>query len=55
MSARRIADEVKRLIRNELDDCDRAIRGGDTVRARRELDDAITKLKRLADQIYRLE
>lgn len=40
-----------RIIRNELDDCERAIRSGDTSRATRELDDATTKLKRHASQM----
>jgi hypothetical protein len=46
-----IAEGIKRVIRNELDDCERAIRGKDDDRALRELDDAVTKLKRLADQL----
>lgn len=36
-----------RLRRNEIDDCERAIRNEDIDRARRELDDADTKLKRI--------
>ena len=39
--------ELNRLRRNEIDDCERAMRSEDMDRARRELDDADTKLKRI--------
>ena len=42
-----IQDRIKRIIRNELEDCERAIRNQDNDRARRDLDDAVSKLKRL--------
>jgi hypothetical protein len=42
MDAKQIANEILRVIRNELGDCERAIN---------ELDDATTKLTRLADQL----
>jgi hypothetical protein len=52
MSATALAEEIKRVIRNELDDCERAIKNKDDSRALNELDDAIRKLKRIADQLY---
>ena len=52
MSATALADEIKRVIRNELDDCERAIKSDNDRVALNELDDAIRKLKRIADQLY---
>jgi hypothetical protein len=46
-----VAYEIRRVIRNELDDCERAIKNKDDSRALNELDDAIRKLKRLASQL----
>lgn len=43
-----LANQIKRVIRNQLDDCDRALSSGNITRAKSELDDAVTKLKRLA-------
>jgi len=51
MDPKQVAHEIRRVIRVELDDCERAIRAGEYDRAINELDDAITKLKRLADQL----
>jgi len=48
MERQEIAAQLRRIIKGELDDCERALRADDTARARRELDDAVTKLKRLA-------
>lgn len=45
------ADLIRRLLRNELDDCERAIKHDDKRRALSELDDAMTKLKRLASSL----
>jgi len=49
MTSGEMADAIRRIIRRELDDCERAIKNGDEDRALRELDDAIRKLKRLAN------
>ena len=46
-----IADQIKRIIRGELDDCERAIKAGSPQQALRELDDAVTKLRRLAREL----
>ena len=46
-----ISAEIRRIIRNELDDCERAIKNEDEKRALDELDDAIRKLKRIANQL----
>lgn len=46
--ATEVASLIDRIVRNELDDVDRYIRNGDLDRARRDLDDAVTKLKRLS-------
>lgn len=51
MTNSEIANEIRRVIRNELDDCERALKTGDTAKALRELDDAVTKLRRLANQL----
>ena len=55
MSGRRAADEIDRIIRGELDDCERAIKRDDKRVALREIDDAMTKLKRLAETVRRLD
>lgn len=49
--SRAIAD----VIRGELDDVDRYIKREEYARARRELDDAVTKLRKIADQVRRLQ
>jgi hypothetical protein len=46
-----IAAELRRIIRGELDDCERALKADDATRALRELDDAVTKLRRLAARL----
>jgi hypothetical protein len=51
MAGGEIADEIRRIVRNQLSECERAIKHENQSRARRELDDAVRKLKRLADQI----
>ena len=53
-SASSVAAEIERVVRNELDDCERAIKNGDSHRALSELDDAVRKLKRLATEVRRL-
>ncbi|TWB62939.1 hypothetical protein [Bradyrhizobium sacchari] len=51
MSPEQAAYEIRQLLRRELDDCERAIRNEDLHRARNELDDAIRKLKRIANSL----
>lgn len=51
MDKEAIRETLRRVLRNELDDCERAIRSEDLSRARRELDDAITKIKRLMNSL----
>jgi hypothetical protein len=46
-----IRDAIRRILRNELDDCERALINSDIRRAKSELDGAITKLKRLVNSI----
>jgi len=43
------AEEIRRVIRRELDDCERAINAGEYEKAKGELDDAVRKLKRIAN------
>lgn len=50
-----IRSKLEDVLRNELDDCERALRNGDMEKARRELDDAVSKLKDLLSPIGRLE
>jgi len=51
MTNSEIAYEIKRILRGELDDCERALNSANINRAKSELEDAITKLKRLASRI----
>lgn len=39
--------DLTRLRRNQIDDCERAIKSGDINKARREIDDANTKIRRI--------
>ncbi len=55
MTARQLAEEIRRIIRGELDDADRAIRNENPHRARREIDDAVSKLKRIADRVAQID
>jgi hypothetical protein len=51
MDGSEAAYEIRRIIRNELDDCERAINGKEYDKAKSELDDAVRKLKRIADNL----
>jgi hypothetical protein len=51
MTNSEIATQIRRIIDGELDDCERALKAGDTARALRELDDGVTRLQRLARQL----
>jgi hypothetical protein len=44
-----IAHEIRQVIRRELDDVERAIKAGDDKKALDELDDAVRKLKNIAN------
>ncbi len=48
MTPEEAADQIRQIIRHELDDCERAIKANDLTKAASELDDAVRKLKRLA-------
>ena len=48
MTKVQIAAEIKRIVQNQLDDCERAIKAGTKTVALNELEDAVRKLKRLA-------
>ena len=43
MTNSEIAYEIRRIVRGELDDCERALNSEDIARAKSELDDAISK------------
>lgn len=49
MDADEMKDAIRRILRYELDDCERAIKKEDLKKAKRELENAITKLKRIAN------
>jgi hypothetical protein len=51
MTNSEIAYEIRRIVRNELDDCESALNSEDMDRVKREPDAAISKLKRLARNI----
>jgi uncharacterized protein YbjQ (UPF0145 family) len=48
MTKAQIAAEIKRVVKNQLDDCERAIKAGTRSIALYELEDAARKLKALA-------
>ncbi len=48
MTKAQIAAEIRRIIDNQLDDCQRAIKAGTKTIAVNELEDATRKLKKLA-------
>ncbi len=45
------AYRIRRVIRDELDDAERAAKGGDGDKAAREVDDAVRKLKTIANSL----
>ncbi len=47
----RVRYEINRIIRGDLDDVERALNRDDKRRALSDLDDAVTKLKRLMNSI----
>ena len=51
MDVSHVLRELESLLRNEVDDCERAIRNEDLDRARREIGDVEDKMKRI---IYKL-
>ena len=51
MDPQHIANEIRRVIKGELDDCERAINANNKKLALNELDDAMRKLKLLSDQL----
>ena len=46
-----IAETIRKLLRNELGDCEGALENKDIDRAKSELDAAIRKLKHLANSL----
>ena len=48
MTKAQIAAEIRRIVQNQLDDCQRAIKDGTKTIALNELEDAAKKLKKLA-------
>lgn len=51
MTKGQIAAELKRIASTQLDDCERAIKGGERKIALNELQDAMRRLKRLATML----
>jgi hypothetical protein len=51
MTKAQIAAELKRIVSNQLDDCERAIKAGTKTIALNELEDAMRRLKRLASAL----
>jgi hypothetical protein len=49
-----VADDIRRVVRHELDDCKRAVRDNDKDSALGELDEADRKLKHIAEELDRL-
>jgi hypothetical protein len=48
MTKSQIASEIKKIVKNQLDDCERAIKAGTKSIALYELEDAARRLKQLA-------
>ena len=48
MTKGQIAGEIKRIVKNQLDDCERAIKAGTRSIAAYELEDAARRLKQIA-------
>ena len=48
MTKAQIAADIKHIVQNQLDDCERAIKAGMKSIALKELEDAVRHLKRLA-------
>lgn len=53
MTKNQIAAEIRKIVKNQLDDCERAIKAGTRSIALFELEDAARKLKILADLLDR--
>ncbi|GHA11344.1 hypothetical protein GCM10007989_02060 [Devosia pacifica] len=53
MANHEAADQIRRVLNNELYDVERYMRSGDIDRAKRELEDANDKLKRIMNQLLR--
>ena len=51
MDASEAAEQIRRVIRVELDDVEIAIKADNKVKALDELDDAVRKLKRIANDL----
>jgi protein tyrosine phosphatase (PTP) superfamily phosphohydrolase (DUF442 family) len=49
MTKSQIAAEIRKIIKNQLDDCERAIKAGTRSIALYELEDAAKRLKKIAD------
>jgi hypothetical protein len=49
MTKSQIAAEIRKIINNQLDDCERAIKAGTRSIALYELEDAAKRLKKIAD------
>jgi hypothetical protein len=47
-----VAEEIRRVVRNQLEYCEAAIKERNESRALEELDDAIRRLRRIADQLH---
>jgi len=51
MEKNQIDDELNRFLNNELDDCELALKAEGLERASRELDDAVTEIRRIERDI----
>jgi protein tyrosine phosphatase (PTP) superfamily phosphohydrolase (DUF442 family) len=49
MTKSQIAAEIRKIVKNQLDDCERAIKAGTRSIALYELEDAAKRLKKIAD------
>jgi protein tyrosine phosphatase (PTP) superfamily phosphohydrolase (DUF442 family) len=49
MNKSQVAAEIRKIIKNQLDDCERAIKAGTRSIALYELEDAAKRLKKIAD------
>ena len=49
MTKRQIAAEIRKIVKNQLEDCERAVKAGTRSIALYELEDAAKRLKKIAD------
>lgn len=55
MSKSNAEHAIRNLLRGAVDDAQRAVRNGDLTKAKRELEEVESKLKRILNDVHRIE